>query len=431
VVNKDWLDIDVLEDYLDGKLDAKTMNRVEREALEDPFVAEALAGLSGSPKRALASLSILQKQLNERITEQKHLKKQSVITWQRLSIGSAAAVLFITVGVVYWMNQVNYNKSLHSSKKVDVVIAPSKEQDGTLSTQQIPEAIPVPQEKALAVIKKNKTKAVVPSPTMAEDRIASASSIANLQMSRSSAATAFSAMAAPNSTEVVSGQVVDEATGKPMTGAFVSAKDFNGNLKVVAAVDANGQFSFRKDSSIVDTSISVSYVAYNTKVLPISSNQPLIVKLKESTNSLPNGGVIRGYVKRSKETTLGSSTLVSGKELKEIPVGNVEQLLQGKVAGLNIQNQKGVPMTQSHPVNGWDYYYMYLTNNSKFKAVPRVGKPVELSFTIDTSGQPQNIKVLKGISSEYNKEAIRLIKEGPKWLPSEPANAIVSFKIDF
>ena len=29
-VNKDWLDIGMLEDYLDGKLDAKTMNRVER-----------------------------------------------------------------------------------------------------------------------------------------------------------------------------------------------------------------------------------------------------------------------------------------------------------------------------------------------------------------------------------------------------------------
>jgi hypothetical protein len=430
-VNKDWLDIDVLEDYLDGRLDAKTMNRVEREALEDPFVAEALAGLSASPKRSLASLSILQKQLNERIAEQKHVKKQSVITWQRLSIGSAAAVLFITVGIVYWMNQVNYNKSLHSSKKVDVVIAPSKEQDGTLSTQQIPEAIPVPQEEVLAAIKKTKTKAVVPSPTMAEDRIASASSSANLQMSRSSAATAFSAMAAPNSTEVVSGQVIDEATGKPMTGAYVYARDVNGNLKVVAAVDVNGQFSFRKDSSILDTSISVSYVAYNTKVLPIGSNQPLLVKLKESTNSLPNDVVIRGYVKRSKETTLGSSTLVSGKDVKDIPVGNVEQLLQGKVAGLNIQNQKGVPTIQSHPVNGWDYYYMYLTNNNKFKALPRVGKPVELSFTIDTAGQPQNIKVRKGISSEYNKEAIRLIKEGPKWLPSEPVNAIVSFKIDF
>ena len=55
----EWLDIDVLEDYLDGKLDAKTMHKVERLSLEDPFVAEALAGLSQSPKRT-QSLSLLQ-----------------------------------------------------------------------------------------------------------------------------------------------------------------------------------------------------------------------------------------------------------------------------------------------------------------------------------------------------------------------------------
>ena len=47
----EWLDIDVLEDYLDGKLDAKAMHQVEKLSLEDPFVAEALAGLSQSPKR--------------------------------------------------------------------------------------------------------------------------------------------------------------------------------------------------------------------------------------------------------------------------------------------------------------------------------------------------------------------------------------------
>ncbi len=109
-MNKDWLDIDVLEDYLDGKLDAKTMNRVEREALEDPFVAEALAGLSTSPKRSLQSISLLQKQLHERVAEHKNFKKTSVITWQRLSIAAAAGLLFITAGILFWMNHFQQNK---------------------------------------------------------------------------------------------------------------------------------------------------------------------------------------------------------------------------------------------------------------------------------------------------------------------------------
>ncbi len=125
-MNKDWLDIDVLEDYLDGKLDAKTMNRVEREALEDPFVAEALAGLSESPKRSLQSISLLQKQLHDRVAEHKSFKKTSVITWQRLSIAAAAAVMFVAVSVMFWMKENNYQKELAGrSKKVDVTIAPA------------------------------------------------------------------------------------------------------------------------------------------------------------------------------------------------------------------------------------------------------------------------------------------------------------------
>jgi len=102
-VNKDWLATAVLEDYLDGKLDATAMHQVERHALEDPFVAEALAGLSESPKRSLQSISLLQKQLHERIAQQKTHKKESVVTWQRLSIAAAAAVIFIVVSIIFWM----------------------------------------------------------------------------------------------------------------------------------------------------------------------------------------------------------------------------------------------------------------------------------------------------------------------------------------
>jgi hypothetical protein len=434
VVNKDWLDIDVLENYLDGKLDAKTMNRVEREALEDPFVAEALAGLSASPKRALESISLLQRQLAERIDQQKNTKKQSVITWQRLSIGSAAAVLFITVGIVYWMKQVNYDKVLNSSKKVDVVIAPTKEQDPLPSKTVIPEVLPLPKGEAIAQNRKTGRTFPVADEAVTQNKVVVSAPQVNFQMAKSRAS-AFSATAIalpdPYDSNLVKGKVVDEATGNPMVGASVSAKDSNGVLRVIATVDANGEFSFIKDESIVDSTITISYVSYSTKVLPIKTNQLLAVALKETSNSLSEEVVIRGYVKRTRESTTGSSFIVSGKEVQDVPVGNVEQLLQGKVAGLKIQNQTGSPSTSLHPVDGWDHYYMYLTNNSKFKGAARVGKSVEISFSIDTAGIAQNLKVLKGISSKYNKEAIRLVKEGPKWLPSAIPNAKTTLKIDF
>ena len=130
MVNSDWLDIDVLEDYLDGKLDAKMMNKVERVALEDPFVAQALAGLSQSPKRSIQSLSLLQKQLESRIAEQQETKTKSVVTWQRLSIAATAAVIFVAVSIMFWMRENNsYNQTAKQSKTVEVNLDPAHTMD--------------------------------------------------------------------------------------------------------------------------------------------------------------------------------------------------------------------------------------------------------------------------------------------------------------
>lgn len=79
------------------------MYEVERQAMDDPFVAEALEGLSNAPANSLQAISLLQRQLHERVGAQQLTKKQSVITWQRLSIAATAAVLFITVSTVFWM----------------------------------------------------------------------------------------------------------------------------------------------------------------------------------------------------------------------------------------------------------------------------------------------------------------------------------------
>ncbi|SDL95169.1 hypothetical protein [Pedobacter antarcticus] len=124
-MNNDWLDIAILEDYLDGKLDAKSMHQVEKHALEDPFVAQALAGLAEHPSRMSQQVSLLQKQLYERTAVQRQQKKSSVFTWQRLSIGAAAAVMFITVSVIFLMRERAGKEQLAANpKKVEVDLGP-------------------------------------------------------------------------------------------------------------------------------------------------------------------------------------------------------------------------------------------------------------------------------------------------------------------
>ncbi len=40
---------------------------------------------------------------------------------------------------------------------------------------------------------------------------------------------------------------------------------------------------------------------------------------------------------------------------------------------------------------------------------------VQVSFEVDKNGEPTNIKVEKSLCAKCDKEAIRLVKEGPKW----------------
>lgn len=109
-----------IQQYLQGKLDSEMMHQLEKQALDDPFLWEALEGFSHSsdPGR---DLSILQRQLHERIVHLQENKKVFDLTWQRLSVAAAAAVLFIAAGILFWMNspQPNSNK-VSGQKQVEV-----------------------------------------------------------------------------------------------------------------------------------------------------------------------------------------------------------------------------------------------------------------------------------------------------------------------
>lgn len=80
-------------------------------------------------------------------------------------------------------------------------------------------------------------------------------------------------------------------------------------------------------------------------------------------------------------------------------------------------------LTEPEPDDGWEKYDTYLANNIKVPEIEEVplrekenGRgAVELSFDVNSNGEPINIKVTKSLNEKCDQEAIRLIKEGPKW----------------
>ena len=56
---------------------------------------------------------------------------------------------------------------------------------------------------------------------------------------------------------------------------------------------------------------------------------------------------------------------------------------------------------------------------------------VTLQFTIDTDGSIRNVKVLRGVDSSLDKEAVRVVSSSPKWQPGMQRNKPVKVKYTF
>lgn len=82
---------------------------------------------------------------------------------------------------------------------------------------------------------------------------------------------------------------------------------------------------------------------------------------------------------------------------------------------------RGVPIVIDtlEPEEGWSSFNDYVAENLKaptgIKTKQAYEKAVELSFDVDSEGNPVNVKVTKSLCEKCDAEAIRLLKEGPKW----------------
>lgn len=133
---------------------------------------------------------------------------------------------------------------------------------------------------------------------------------------------------------LISGKVTDKAEKQAIPGVSVSS----GNI--TRTTDGDGVYTI---SVVPGATIKFSNVGYLTQTFKVPAGQNKLNVVLVEDNKALNEVVVRGYVSRAKEISSGSSTVITAKDLADQPVTNVEQLLQGKVAGLNIQNNTGAP----------------------------------------------------------------------------------------
>ena len=99
----------------------------------------------------------------------------------------------------------------------------------------------------------------------------------------------------------------------------------------------------------------------------------------------------------------------------------------------NRSRSSNIILTEPEPSDGWENYDSYLANNLKVpeeKERLRKNGEVEVLFEVNSKGEPVNITVTKSLCKECDKEAVRLIKDGPGWKrknKKEKARVTVAF----
>ncbi|WP_247235242.1 TonB-dependent receptor [Telluribacter sp. SYSU D00476] len=137
----------------------------------------------------------------------------------------------------------------------------------------------------------------------------------------------------------VTGKVVGASDGQGVPGATIVLR----GTQTGTTTDGEGNFAINVNSA--NDVLVVSFVGYRTQEVPVGNQSNISVTLQDDVSNLEEV-IVTGYTIDSRRETTGSVSTVSPKDLTVVPSGNVEQQLQGRVAGVTVITN-GQPGTAS------------------------------------------------------------------------------------
>ncbi|HSI77725.1 MAG TPA: TonB-dependent receptor [Lunatimonas sp.] len=132
----------------------------------------------------------------------------------------------------------------------------------------------------------------------------------------------------------ITGTVTDDA-GEPLPGATISVQ----GSSIGTVTDIDGKFTLNVSEG---ATLVFSYIGYETQRVVVGSQTVLNVRLAMDASSLEEVVVV-GYGSQAKSKLTGSISSISTKEFENQPVTRLDQVLQGRAAGVQVTNSGGAP----------------------------------------------------------------------------------------
>ena len=343
--------------YHSGTMLPEEMHALEKAALEDPFLADALEGYAYS-KNPGEELDTIKMQLEER-RKQKNvfsLSSFSQNTWWKV-----AAMFIVIAGAGYFFLSINPQKDTslavkeNQSKKEDTAIISKIKNDTAASEGN------VAFEKTSGE-KENNTRAKLP-----------ASSLKSFPSLVEQA-------------QHVEKKMKEERLADEKEKTMVMSADKMKSKDIT--------LSDSEDKSFLRSSDTSALVAASADVYSMDTNKAVAMNKKNATL---NEVVVTG----------------NGAARKKSMPQPIAKELQGKVSGVTINS------STPYLKDGKEKFDQYIKDNAPtvFDSTgERIPVNILLSFILNEKGKPSNIKVLESSCNACEDEAIRLLKDGPDWV---------------
>lgn len=450
--NKQW-GVEDFERYHSGQMPPLEMHALEKAALDDPFLDDALEGYAYT-KTPVADIAILKNKLIPQKEPAKIIWYKQKATTQFLKI---AATFILFAGLAWLLNNYKEDKPVEIAtitKPAAPIAAADDEAASTMASTDT-ENIAAANKINESSTEKNKTsfiasaKKIKPSVAQKEEIIFDpAAIVSDAQPTRDDVAIAEKPKlfdrekaAAPtaNNNQVlqgkvsgiivnpssqqssirirgtnsinqntINGRVVDDA-GNPVP--FASIND-NKN-KMFLSADKDGYFSLNNTNNAATLKVDVDAVGFaKTNAALNAGNAQNTIVLKESNQALSEV-VVTGYGQSKSKKQISS---YASKE--------------DAVKFMNTNNW--VMLKNAVPVAGWQNFNQFISDSLKNKSIaPAINnEEVILLFDIDSKGHAKNISIKKSLSDSLNTVAKKILLAAPaikKIKIGSKAEAVIRF----
>ena len=436
---------DDIEKYLKGELTPSQMNALEKKALSDPFLADALEGVQSLKDQDLQhDLAHLKDALNKRISKGKNV----VWLWSSRIAAGLIVIVLSTYVIIRLSEKEDSNLALNKQSKLTPApeVADSSTQGADSAGVQNEGLLSMQSPEKKEVKKERRKSAESASPTTRSQQ--EQPRIADLAEDDSQGGDDIEAEAelsvaskdAENPAEVVLDEKIAKAEAAPPAKASAPSEEKKNDIdgfvsgiekreSAAGASDKSKAFTDKISRRIVRGKVTFSEDGTGlpgVNVIVKGSNEGTVTDGQGNYQlpvSDPGASLVFSFIGfSSKEVEIKSDEL--NVQLED----DISELSEVVVVGYGSEKIPGdLPfdspvMELATPAGGRKVFKQYLEENIRYpeQAIEnQVEGKVTVQFTIETSGQLSDFRVIRGIGFGCDEEVIRLIKHGPKWSPSK------------